>query len=64
LSGEKDGPPVKQPEASGLGSALIDHGIPGAAVNREFQADGFVCTIELSLRATGHESIGETIAPT
>jgi two-component system CheB/CheR fusion protein len=46
---EADGPSVQQPERHGFGSTLIDTAIPGAKVNREFRADGFVCTIEVPL---------------
>jgi two-component system CheB/CheR fusion protein len=55
---EKDGPPVKPPTTSGLGSTLIDHAIPGAKISREFQANGLVCTMELPLPADG--TIGGT----
>jgi len=46
---EKGGPPVTRPDASGLGSVLIESGIPGATVSRDFRADGLVCTIELPM---------------
>lgn len=46
---ERGGPLVKKPKRVGFGSALIDQGIPGASVNREFRPEGIVCTIELPL---------------
>jgi two-component system, chemotaxis family, CheB/CheR fusion protein len=46
---EKDGPPIKTPKRKGFGSVLIESGIPGAKVNRNFLPDGLVCTIELPL---------------
>jgi two-component system CheB/CheR fusion protein len=48
---EQGGAPVRPPASSGLGSTLIDHAIPGATIRREFQPEGFVCTIELPLPA-------------
>jgi two-component system CheB/CheR fusion protein len=55
---EKGGPPVKQPTASGLGSKLIDHAIPGAKISREFQTDGLVCAMELPLPAADGTIVG------
>ncbi|MBV9114557.1 MAG: PAS domain-containing protein [Hyphomicrobiales bacterium] len=46
---ETGSPPGKIRGARGLGSALIESGIPNAMVNREFGPDGLVCTIELPL---------------
>jgi two-component system CheB/CheR fusion protein len=46
---ESGGPPVKEPEATGFGSSLIEKGIPNAAVSREFHPGGLVCKIELPL---------------
>jgi two-component system CheB/CheR fusion protein len=46
---EQDGPHVEPPRQTGLGSRLIDHGIPGAAVARQFRPEGFICRIELPL---------------
>jgi len=51
---ETGGPRVKQPENHGLGSDLIEKGIPGAVVRREFRPQGFVCTIELPLPEEQH----------
>jgi two-component sensor histidine kinase len=46
---EQGGPPVDNPERSGLGSKLIERGIPGAKVERRFEPSGFSCSIELPL---------------
>jgi two-component system CheB/CheR fusion protein len=46
---EQGGPKVQQPTTSGFGSALIENGIPGATVKREFKPTGLICTIELPL---------------
>jgi two-component system CheB/CheR fusion protein len=51
---ESKGQPVKPPNRKGLGSTLIEHAIPGAAVSRDFAPDGLVCTITVPLpEATG-----------
>jgi two-component system, chemotaxis family, CheB/CheR fusion protein len=56
---EGGGPPVTVPRSTGLGSALIDGGIPGATVTREFRPEGLVCTIELPLReSVENEALG------
>jgi two-component system CheB/CheR fusion protein len=47
---EVNGPPRKRGFKAGFGSMLIDKGVPGATVRREFTGDGFVCTIDLVLR--------------
>jgi two-component system CheB/CheR fusion protein len=46
---EVGGPRVKQPSSQGLGSNLIDKGIPGGIARREFRPQGLVCTIEMPL---------------
>lgn len=46
---ERGGPVVENPSRSGFGSVLIENGIPGTTVTREFQADGLVCRIDLPL---------------
>jgi two-component system CheB/CheR fusion protein len=46
---EESGSPITPSAAPGLGSSLIDNGIPGATVRREFSPTGLVCTIELLL---------------
>lgn len=56
---EQGGPPAREPEKSGFGSALIQNGIANATVRREFNESGLVCTIELPLRERGEkEAIG------
>jgi two-component system, chemotaxis family, CheB/CheR fusion protein len=50
---EKGGPPATRPGKSGFGTALIEKGIPGATVNREFTPEGLICLIELPLETTG-----------
>jgi two-component system, chemotaxis family, CheB/CheR fusion protein len=44
---EHDGPPAPAPAPPSLGSALIEHAIPNAVVNREFRAEGLRCTISV-----------------
>jgi two-component system, chemotaxis family, CheB/CheR fusion protein len=46
---EQGGPAASEPERSGLGSKLIEHGIPGAKVTRRFEPSGLYCSIELPL---------------
>ncbi|HEX5421391.1 MAG TPA: CheR family methyltransferase [Gammaproteobacteria bacterium] len=46
---EKNGPPPKRGAKAGFGSILIDQSIPSAKVNRDFTAEGFTCTIALTL---------------
>src|SRR5262245_37992226 len=53
---EKDGPRIAKPEVTGFGSYLIEHGLPEASVKREFPSTGLICTIELPLDGTDHES--------
>ena len=50
---ELNGPTPRRGAKAGFGSMLIDQGVPGAKVSREFTRDGFVCTIDLPLRETG-----------
>jgi two-component system, chemotaxis family, CheB/CheR fusion protein len=57
---EQGGPPVQQPTTSGFGSALIDNGIPGATVKREFNPAGLICTIALPLPRPGENGSGES----
>jgi two-component system CheB/CheR fusion protein len=49
---EENGVSVTSPKRTGLGSALIEHAIPGAAVKREFLPKGLICTIEVPLKET------------
>ena len=46
---ESGGPEVLVPTRKGFGSSLIERGLSGSVVRREFLATGFVCTIELPL---------------
>jgi two-component system CheB/CheR fusion protein len=55
---ERGGPAVRQPKTIGFGSALIDKGIPGATVKREFRSDGILCTIELPLPEAAENASG------
>jgi two-component system CheB/CheR fusion protein len=50
---EQGGPKVQQPTTSGFGSVLIENGVPGATVKREFKPAGLICTIELPLPKLG-----------
>jgi len=49
---ERDGPAVTRPKTDGFGSHLIEHGLPGATVTRDFQSTGLVCQVELPLQST------------
>jgi two-component system CheB/CheR fusion protein len=49
---ESGGPTVTEPKTVGFGSQLIERAIPNATVQREFGADGIVCTIELQFPKT------------
>lgn len=46
---ERGGPPVAPPDHEGFGSRLIERSLPGATVERRFEPEGLVCTIDLSL---------------
>jgi two-component system CheB/CheR fusion protein len=46
---ESGGPAAREPKTTGFGSQLIERAIPNATVQRQFGADGMVCTIELPL---------------
>lgn len=46
---EKNGPQVGSPEKTGFGTLLIERGIPGAIIRREFGPAGFACSIEIPL---------------
>jgi two-component system CheB/CheR fusion protein len=56
---ESGGPRVHQPDNRGFGSVLIEKGIPGAKVRREFKPDGFVCTMELELPGENDEQLAQ-----
>lgn len=51
---ETGGPPVVEPERVGFGGTLIERGLPGAVVQREFAREGLTCTIELELPEDQH----------
>jgi PAS domain S-box-containing protein len=46
---ERGGPPVTPPNNEGFGSTLIERSLPGATVERRFEPDGLICTIDLPL---------------
>jgi two-component system, chemotaxis family, CheB/CheR fusion protein len=46
---ESDGPWVAAPHHAGFGSTLIERSLPGATVERRFEPEGLVCTIDLPL---------------
>ncbi len=46
---ESGGPLVERPTSTGFGSTLIERGLPGARVERRYEPDGLICTIELDL---------------
>jgi PAS domain S-box-containing protein len=46
---EHHGPEVVPPVHRGFGTTLIERGIPDAIVERSFQPDGIVCTIDVPL---------------
>jgi PAS domain S-box-containing protein len=47
---ERGGPKITSLDARGFGSALIEKSLAGARVERLFDAEGFICTIELTLK--------------
>ena len=46
---ESGGPPVIPPAKTGFGGTLIERGLPGATVHRDFMPEGLLCRIELEL---------------
>ena len=50
---ERGGPKITSLDARGFGSALIEKSLAGAKVERHFDAEGFICTIELTLKLLG-----------
>ncbi|WP_081744126.1 HWE histidine kinase domain-containing protein [Ensifer aridi] len=46
---ERGGPPVEPPTRQGFGGVLIEKGLPGAVVHRDFEREGVVCTMEIEL---------------
>jgi two-component system CheB/CheR fusion protein len=55
---ERNGPRVDTPMTKSLGSTLIERGIPGATVKREFRPDGLLCTIEFPLGEVSGDGSG------
>jgi two-component system CheB/CheR fusion protein len=49
---EQGGPRPNGDIQPGFGSYLIQHGLPGANVEREFKPEGLRCTIELPLKGS------------
>jgi two-component system, chemotaxis family, CheB/CheR fusion protein len=48
---EQDGPRVQPPGRKGFGSYLIENGLAGAQIQRDFRPDGLLCTVEFPLPA-------------
>jgi PAS domain S-box-containing protein len=48
---ERSGPPVMPPSRKGLGSKLIERGLPDAGIDWRFLPDGVECAIELPITA-------------
>jgi two-component system CheB/CheR fusion protein len=46
---ERGGPPVKEPHKLGSGYVLIENGIAGAKVTRDFKPGGLVCSLSIPL---------------
>jgi PAS domain S-box-containing protein len=46
---ERQGPPVAPPQRKGLGTKLIQRGLPDATIDWRFEAQGVVCAIDLPL---------------
>lgn len=46
---ERGGPKTVAPNDNGMGTILIERGVPGAKVTRTFGADGLACLIEVAL---------------
>ena len=44
---EKAGPLVAAPVRRGFGTSLIERGLPDARIERRFEPEGFVCSVEL-----------------
>jgi two-component system, chemotaxis family, CheB/CheR fusion protein len=47
--GRAQGPPVVPPQRKGLGTKLIQRGLPDATIDWRFEAEGVVCAIDLPL---------------
>lgn len=53
---ESGGPSVEPPSSSGFGSTLIERGMPGARIQRRFEPDGLVCSIEIDTTPAGRRA--------
>lgn len=58
---EIGGPLVHPPSRKGFGSTLIDQGIPGAKVVRDFAPGGLVCTIQVCVTAPGESHATQSL---
>ena len=47
---EKNGPRVKKPTVMGMGTRVIQSGLPGAKVQHDFRPEGVQCRIEIALQ--------------
>ena len=54
---ERGGPRVAPPSQRGLGSRLIERGLPDALIDWRFEPDGVVCLIDLMLAAQGEDRL-------
>ena len=52
---ERGGPQVVPPSQRGLGSRLIERGLPDAIIDWRFEPDGVVCLIDFMLAAQSEE---------
>ena len=52
---ERGGPRVAPPSQRGLGSRLIERGLPDAIIDWRFEPDGVVCLIDFMLVAQGED---------
>jgi PAS domain S-box-containing protein len=50
---ERGGPTITSLDGRGFGSALIERGLAGAKIERRFDSEGFICTIELKFKLLG-----------
>ena len=48
---ERGGPPVNSPAHTGFGTTILERGIPGAEVTREFRPEGVICHLRVPLRS-------------
>jgi PAS domain S-box-containing protein len=61
---ERGGPHVTPPSQRGLGSRIIERGLPDAVIDWRFEPEGVVCLIDLMLAAQGDKRpANEALAP-